>query len=278
MQLLTLSALVASTVFGVAHAGVAADNNKSGSPMYLWSVGDLSSQKIELPDRSVVYNETYRARNGGGGISIKICGEPELTDNHTQFEYTIDPPSTQNPKVWYDLSNINGNALSNVDYELKPTDKDCPTVYCPAGASKCKAVYNVWNDDQSTHACSANADLIFTLCPVKEDGTDATTDGIDPEKGVEGAPAVPDGSSNGPASVTSTGDGKPLGYSSSPVAKIAGGAGKKLAQGDDSTSPISYLHPTFAKRDLDSAHLAAHTHQHRHERLRRSRVFRANEA
>lgn len=268
MQYLALSAFVASAVFGVAHAGVAAVHNKCGSSMYLWSVGDASSKQIHLPDRSVVYNETYRARADGAGISIKICGQPELNDNHTQFEYTIDPPSTPSPKVWYDISNINGNALSSVDYELKPSDKDCPTVYCPAGEAKCKAVYNVWNDDASTHACSADADLIFTLCPDKKDGTDALTDGIDAEKGVPGAPAV----SDGPASVTSSGAGKPLGESS-PAAKIASKVGMKVG-----TSPaIKYLHLDTDTNTKREEHVAAHAHSHRHERMRRSRVFRAEE-
>ena len=265
MQYLTLAAIVASIISGAAATGNAIVHNKCTKPMYLWSVGDSSSSQVALPDHTVAYHESYRSRKAGGGISIKVCNTPELTDNQTQFEYTLDTT-----KIWYDLSNINGNALNGVDYELKASDPDCPVVHCPATDAKCKAVYNVWNDDASTHACSADSDLIFTLCP---ENTSANTTTDDSSSG-----------KSEPASVTYSGSG-PLGESAPPEAKVAAVASKVANSG---LSDVKWLSPSFpSKRDAEveaapagaaaHAHAQAHAQHKRHENLRRSRIFRAGE-
>ena len=276
MHFLTLSALAASSFSCYAlAAGVAAVHNRCKFPMWLQSVGDSSSLMITLPDQTVTYNETYRQR-GAGGVSIKIYGsEQPSSANQTQFEYTHTPPN-----VWYDLSQIDGNTLTGVDYRLTPTDSSCPIVECAANDQKCKQVYNIPTDDHATHMCQDQTDLVFTLCP---DGSGAAAPAASPSPPAS-APVnayVPP-ANNGPLGESAP--GKP-GVAAKKVANAPAAAAPAPAStpapNAPSTDAMKYVNPVFPKVKRDEevvAHIHQHAHQHAHQRLRRSRVFREGEA
>ena len=273
MQSILISvALAASAFSSLGNAAVAAVHNNCGAPMYLWSVGDVMSERVEIPNKMTIYNETYRARSNLGGISIKISGSDTLSSNQTQFEYTI-----ASSNVWYDISNVDGNALSNVDYVLEPSDPDCPVVHCAAQDMKCKEVYNKPDDDHATHACDINSDLTFTLCPEKPGIENPSSGGDSATTSAPKANAAVDTSQQADVVVnadgTVTANDAPAPSSSSPPE--AGGRVTGTTPSDQGEITYVTFHNPPTKRSEQQPHQHQHrAHEHTHQRIRRSRIFR----
>jgi len=160
MQFTMINALAAVLAFAsTAQASSAIVNNHCDFPVYLWSVGDTSSDMFTIESNGTPYTEEYQAR-AAGGISLKISavnGDPTTV---TQFEYTLDGAS-----LWYDVSNVNGFPFSEDGLELVPTVSSCRNVTCPAGEGTCHAAYTQSDDNWATAECDSTSDLTMNLCP-----------------------------------------------------------------------------------------------------------------
>lgn len=266
-SILISTALAASAFFSLGNAAVAAVRNNCGSPMYLWSVGDVMSEMVEIPDKMTIYNETYRARSNSGGISLKISGTDTLSKNQTQFEYTIDEDAVQGATVWYDISNVDGNALSNVHYKLEASDPDCPVVQCAAQDLQCKEVYNKHDDDHATHACDINADLIFTLCP-ENPGVVTPSSGAASTTPTPNANAVVETTPH--ADVIVNPDGSVTASSAEGTTYVPNTDDSTATSSEGEITYVTFHNPPTSKRSEHQHHARDHTHQ----RIRRSRVFR----
>ncbi|EEP81994.1 predicted protein [Uncinocarpus reesii 1704] len=108
------------------------------------------------------YSEEYRKNDNGGGISIKLSLDKDQKEV-SQFEYTLD-----DPKVFYDLSNIDGYPFKDGGVTIVPSDDSCPKVTCEAGDGKCSEAYNKPDDDHATHGCPQETDLHVVLCAGKK--------------------------------------------------------------------------------------------------------------
>ena len=124
-------------------------------------------------DMGSSYSESYGADNVG--VSIKLS--PDMGGKVTQFEIT---PS--NGKIFYDMSNIDGNPFAASGMSLVPSmsndpnNPTCVPVDCPAGQASCDAAYNAPNDVRTT-VCSDQANLVLTMCP---GGSGSSTRSADP--------------------------------------------------------------------------------------------------
>ena len=131
----------------------------------LWSCADQDSKMYTVhPGKD--YEEDYKSKNDGGGISIKIAINATTLYTYpappvpiTQLEYTLG-----GGKIWYDISNINGYPFKDNGLNLTTSDGGGPTVKCPPGVAHCDAAYNKPDDDHATGATAESADLIMVLC------------------------------------------------------------------------------------------------------------------
>ena len=158
----TTVAVLASISSHAQAQGSAAVINMCDIPLYLWSVDDLQSQSVTLPNASTGYVESFRSKQDGSGISIKLGVDPVLGPNITQFEYTL---NVKEQLVWYDLSFVNGNPLPNQPILLQSSVSSCTSVGCIDNATCSSAVYYKPYDNAAVAACDQNANLFLFVCP-----------------------------------------------------------------------------------------------------------------
>src|SRR5947209_10549399 len=164
-------------IFGIAALNISQINcvgtafieNWCDFEVYVWSVSNQTNGTINTLAPAIGdYSETYRTSPNGGGISLKIATVPD--DSYiTQFEYTY---RTDNPFVYYDISNVNGTpfqawglALSPSTPTLSPGIPTCGPISCDPGVALCPEVYNKPTDDYVVQQCDLSVDLTLTLCP-----------------------------------------------------------------------------------------------------------------
>lgn len=140
--------------------GTAIVQNHCEHEVHLWSIADSADEKRTTIQPGGTYSEKYRVNDNDGGVSIKISDEDDQK-RATQFEYTL---SGGEPKIYYDLSNIDGYPFKDGGVTINPSDESCPTVNCPAGVSHCAEAYNKPDDDHATHGCPIDSDLELILC------------------------------------------------------------------------------------------------------------------
>ncbi|MCJ1292559.1 hypothetical protein MMC34_004110 [Xylographa carneopallida] len=180
MHFIKISALAAVLAFAsTAQASSAIVNNECAFPVYLWSVGDSSSEMVTIEPYGTPYTEEYQTRSNGAGISIKISTVLESELVITQFEYTLNGTS-----LWYDVSNVNGFPFSDDGLALVPSESSCREVTCPAGEGSCHAAYTLPEDNWATAECDSTTDLTMTLCP----SPSSTKRDAGPEAVAESAP------------------------------------------------------------------------------------------
>ncbi|WEW60486.1 hypothetical protein PRK78_005973 [Emydomyces testavorans] len=151
-----------ASVFPVAFAGSATIQNQCSDDVYLWSIADSAGAEMKTLHSGGSYTEKYRSNGNGGGVSMKLSLDKNQ-DKVTQFEYTLNKP-----KIYYDLSNINGYPFKNGGVTITPSDGSCPTVSCSAGDGNCQQAYNKPDDDHATHGCPDSSDLHVVLCGGKQ--------------------------------------------------------------------------------------------------------------
>lgn len=161
----TLVAVVAAlaSALPVIAKGTAVIENKCADDVYLWSIADSAHEEMKTLKTGDKHTEEFRINKNGGGISIKLS----LDKDHksiSQFEYTV----SDDGKVFYDLSNIDGYPFKDGGVSITPSDDSCPKVVCAAGDGKCKEAYNKPDDDHATKGCSKDTDLRVVLCSGKQ--------------------------------------------------------------------------------------------------------------
>jgi hypothetical protein len=146
----SLIALVAE-VHGLGRAIV---TNQCDWPIYLWSVGGSISKQHNITKDSS-YSEVFHKDPNSGGIALKMTtveGGLFLPNaSQTVFGYNLDTDD----KVWYDMSDIFGDAFAGRTMSIKPSDSNCEGI--------------TWGDGRQpagshVKTCSANTDLELTFC------------------------------------------------------------------------------------------------------------------
>lgn len=140
MHFSTLSLLSLSALSPLVNAvGNAIVLNELTAPVYLWSVGS-SVGPAQIVPPGEAYSEPFRVDPSSGGIAIKITAtENGLYDGSPQ---TIFSYSLVNDRVFYDLSDVYGDAFSGDYVALAPSDPSCPLIVwqngVPGGGSNVK--------------------------------------------------------------------------------------------------------------------------------------------
>lgn len=168
--------VLAVTLFcisSVACLGTAAIENQCDVEVYIWSIANVPNDTINYLEPNIgTYNETYRVNpDPNGGISLKIATVPD--DSFiTQFEYAYHP---HNPRVYYDISNINGYPFETWGLYLSPSSGDCSTITCDSGVAICPEAFNQPNDVFAIQNCDVSANLTLTLCPPQTTSLETAT-------------------------------------------------------------------------------------------------------
>jgi hypothetical protein len=153
MRFLSTAALSVAALTGLSQAvGNAIVQNECSFPVYVWSVGSTISQEYTV-NSGQQFSEVFYVDPKSGGIAIKITTDPKgLSDGAPQtiFAYTLDGSN-----VWYDASDVFGDAFSGYPVTLIPSDASCPSLVWPNGVPPAGSEVKV---------CESNTNLTFTLC------------------------------------------------------------------------------------------------------------------
>jgi len=132
--------------------GQASVVNHCDFPVYLWSVdGSVGPKNTIAPKGN--YTEQLHYDAASGGIALKITTtENGLYDGsaQTDFAYTLDGNT-----VWYDLSDVFGDAFCGHTLNVLPSDPTCPHICWADGVSP---------SGSQTKDCQANSDISLNLC------------------------------------------------------------------------------------------------------------------
>jgi hypothetical protein len=136
---------------GLASASNAVVKNNCNFPVYLWSVGGSVGPEQTL-NTGQSYSETIHYDSASGGVAIKLTTTPNgLYDGSPE---TIFAYSLSGNLVYYDLSDVFGDAFSGHPVDLSPSDTSCPVVDWPNGTPP----------PSGSFACQSGSDLTLTLC------------------------------------------------------------------------------------------------------------------
>lgn len=146
---ITLLAAVPSLVSAIGSARVL---NSCPFPITLWSVGSAVSPAQTL-QTGATYSELFAVDPQTGGRTIKITrkedglytGKPQ-----TSFAYTLDGAT-----VWYDLSDVFGDAFAGYKLREKSMDGSCGVIEWVAGVNP---------GGSQVKACGSESDVVLELC------------------------------------------------------------------------------------------------------------------
>lgn len=136
-------------------AGNAIIKNNCDASVYAWSVGS-SVGSVHAIKSGESYSEPLRHDDVSGGISLKITTEADGLYNgspQTNLAYTLD-----GERVWYDLSDVFGDAFSGKPLVVKPSVTSCPSICWAEGVSP---------GGSQTKDCKSSSDVTLTLCADK---------------------------------------------------------------------------------------------------------------
>jgi hypothetical protein len=130
-SIFALSAVAAFATSALAD-GNAVVQNLCPSSVFLWPVGGGIGERVEIPAGSS-YSEQFHRDPNSGGIALKITrtagglfdGSPQLI-----YAYTL---TTDEARVFYDLSAVFGNAFEGNNLFLDPAESSCPEIYWDDG-------------------------------------------------------------------------------------------------------------------------------------------------
>lgn len=136
----------------VSALGSAIVHNNCPQPVYVWSVSSTIGPEFTV-NQGAEYSEVFHADPSSGGIAIKITRtENGLYDGSAQtiFAYDLDGSN-----VWYDLSDVFGDAFSGNSVAITPTDTSCGVIDWTNGIPPAGSQVKV---------CEAETNLKLTLC------------------------------------------------------------------------------------------------------------------
>ena len=126
--------------------------NNCTFPVYVWSVDSTVSPEYTI-NQTQTYSEVLHSDPTTGGVSIKITTvENGLYNSSPQTIYAY---SLTNGQVWYDLSDVFGDAFSGSPLTVAPSDPSCGTISWPSGVSPSGSQVKV---------CEDSANITLTLC------------------------------------------------------------------------------------------------------------------
>ncbi|KAK3942543.1 putative bys1 family protein [Diplogelasinospora grovesii] len=153
---ITLVAAVAATAAPLVSAvGSARVVNNCGSAVTVWSVGQNVAGPYSVAANGGSYGETFVKDPVTGGKALKITLQPDglyTGAPQTIFAYNLDTDANQ---IWYDLSDVFGDAFAGSKLVEASSDATCPQIVWSNGTPPAGSQVKV---------CSANSDVTLTLC------------------------------------------------------------------------------------------------------------------
>ncbi|TWU73128.1 hypothetical protein ED733_001057 [Metarhizium rileyi] len=148
-KIVTLTVALAGAVSALGNAVV---KNNCGFPVTLWSVGSQISNPNTLQSGQK-YSEQFSRDPQTGGRALKITREPDglfTGKPQTIFAYNL-----KDGAIWYDLSDVFGDAFAGNKLVVGSADTSCPSIVWSNGVPP--AGSQVKN-------CRDSADVILKLC------------------------------------------------------------------------------------------------------------------
>jgi len=151
---LTFLTIAAAALTPLATAlGSARVVNKCGETVHVWSIGSQIEGPYALSKNGGFYGEEFRKDPVTGGKALKITrsadglytGAPQ-----TIFAYNLD-----GDKIWYDLSDVFGDAFAGKKLVVASAEATCPSIIWPTGVPPAGSQVKV---------CRADKDVVLTLC------------------------------------------------------------------------------------------------------------------
>lgn len=149
---LTILALAAATPLASA-IGRAKVVNLCPETVHLWTVGSEVFGPYALGTNGGYYAEGFRKDPVTGGKALKITknadglytGAPQ-----TIFAYNLDGST-----IWYDLSDVFGDAFAGKKLVVKSDEASCQSIVWPTGVPPAGS---------QVKSCTAEKDVVLTLC------------------------------------------------------------------------------------------------------------------
>jgi hypothetical protein len=151
-SLLAIATLAAAAPL-VAATGNARVVNNCPCTVTVWSVGSSISGPYTLAAHGGSYAEPFvrDPRTGGKALKVTVESDGLYTGKpQTIFAYNLD-----GGQIWYDLSDVFGDAFAGKKIAEKSAKQDCPAIVWDNGIPPAGSQVKV---------CSSDADVTLTLC------------------------------------------------------------------------------------------------------------------
>ncbi|GAB1314498.1 hypothetical protein MFIFM68171_04708 [Madurella fahalii] len=126
--------------------------NRCPETVHLWSVGSEVAGPYALSSNGY-YAEEFRKDPVTGGKALKITRSADglyTGAAQTIFAYNLD-----GDKIWYDLSDVFGDAFTGRKVVVASAQQTCPSIIWPTGVPPAGSQVKV---------CTAAKDVTLTLC------------------------------------------------------------------------------------------------------------------
>ena len=148
---LTVLALAAAAPLTSA-LGIARVVNNCDDAVHVWSVGSSVAGPYKLT-KGGFYGEEFAKDPVTGGKALKVTRNADglyTGAAQTIFAYNLDGGS-----IWYDLSDVFGDAFVGKKVTVASAEQTCPSIIWPTGVPPAGSQVKV---------CTAQKDVVLTLC------------------------------------------------------------------------------------------------------------------
>ncbi|KAK5999126.1 Antigenic thaumatin-like protein [Cladobotryum mycophilum] len=149
----SILALAATLVESTTTLGKARVVNNCDFAVTAWSVGSDVGPATTLSAHGGAYAETFSRDPKTGGRAIKITVQPDGL--YTGKAQTIFAQSLQDNAVWYDMSDVFGDAFAGHKAVVSSANAACPQIVWENGVPPAGSQVKV---------CDADHDVTLTLC------------------------------------------------------------------------------------------------------------------
>lgn len=144
---------LAATLPAASALGKARVVNRCAETVHVWSVGSAVEGPYALSTSGGYYAEEFRKDPVTGGKALKITraadglytGAPQ-----TVFAYNLD-----GDRIWYDLSDVFGDAFAGKKLVIASSEPSCPSIVWANGVPPAGS---------QVKTCTAAQDVTLTLC------------------------------------------------------------------------------------------------------------------
>jgi hypothetical protein len=150
--LFTLATIAFSAPLAAA-VGNARVVNNCACEVTLWSVGGSVSSPYTLAANGGSYSEAFVKDPASGGKALKITLQPDglyTGAAQTIFAYNLDGAT-----IWYDLSDVFGDAFAGRKLVERSANQGCPAIQWDNGVPPAGS---------QVKACGSDSDVTLTLC------------------------------------------------------------------------------------------------------------------